>query len=334
MNTNDRPTTGRYGRRHFWAGMSALSAAAILHSRPAAAEPPPETTTVRFSEIPAACLAPQYVAEELLRADGFTDVQFVKFPTPEGSKPADFWMNDAPSHVMAVEGGGPVVALAGLHAGCYELFGTNQVRSIRDLKGKTVAVPGLSGRRVFVAALAASVGLDPVKDITWVVRPEGEAMRLFAEGKVDAFMGFPPEPQELRAKKVGRVLVNTLTDRPWSQYFCCMLITSREFVDASPVATKRVLRAVLKAADICAQEPERVARLAVERGLAQHYDSALQLIKELGYRQWRQYDPEETIRFYALRLREVNFVKSGPQKIITQGTDWRFLRELKKELRA
>jgi NitT/TauT family transport system substrate-binding protein len=326
--------TRRNSRRDFLAGVSAMSAAAVLGPRSATAEPPPETTTVRFSEVPAACLAPQYVAEELLRADGFTDLQFVKFPGPEGSKPADFWINDAPNHVMAVDGGEPNVALAGLHAGCYELFGTNQVRSIRDLKGKTVAVPGVSGRRAFVAAMAASVGLDPAKDITWVVRPEGEAMRLFAEGKIDAFLGFPPEPQELRAKKVGRVLVNTLTDRPWSQYFCCLLVARREFVRICPVATKRVLRAVLKAADICAQEPERVARLVVERGVAQHYDFTLQLIKELGYRQWRRDNPEESIRFYALRLREVNFVKSSPQKIIAEGTDWRFLNELKKELKA
>jgi NitT/TauT family transport system substrate-binding protein len=333
MSTDDRPTTAEYSRRDFLAGVSGMGAAAALGPRLAAAEPPPETTRVRFEHFPAACLAPQYVAEELLRAEGFTDVQFIKVVDPKKT-PVDFFTTDPPNIATLVDRGRPLVVLAGLHAGCYELFGTNQVRSIRDLKGRTVAVPGETGRRVFVAAIAAAVGLDPDKDITWVIRPSGEGMQLFAEGKVDAFMGYPPEPQELRAKKVGRVLVNTLTDRPWSQYFCCMLVTRREFVDASPVATKRVLRAVLKAADICAQEPERVARLAVERGLAQHYDYALQLIKELGYRQWRQYDPEETIRFYALRLREANFIKNSPQKIIAQGTDWRFLNELRKELKA
>ncbi len=36
-------------------------------------------------------------------------------------------------------------------------------------------------------------------------------------------MGFPPDPQELRAKKIGHVVVNSNVDRPWSQYFCCML---------------------------------------------------------------------------------------------------------------
>ena len=55
-------------------------------------------------------------------------------------------------------------------------------------------------------------------------------MELFAEGKIDAFLGFPPEPQELRARNVGRVIVNSAIDRPWSQYFCSMLAGNREFV--------------------------------------------------------------------------------------------------------
>jgi NitT/TauT family transport system substrate-binding protein len=304
-------------------------------AEPADAELPSETTTVRISEVPAACLGPQVVAEELLRADGFTDVQSIKFLGAGKSPPVDFWVNDAPNHVMDAESGRPSVALAGFHSGCYELFTTNQLRSIRDLKGKTVAVPGLlRGRRVFLAAMAASVGLDPDKDITWVIRPDKEAIQLFAEGKIDAFLGWPPEPEELRAKKVGHLLVSTLTDRPWSQYFCCMLIATREFTRTCPVATKRVVRAILKAADICAQDPERAARRVMARGFAEQYDSTLKLIKELGYRQWRQYNPEETIRFYALRLHEAGMIKSSPQKILAQGTDWRFLNELKKELKG
>ena len=81
-------------------------------------------------------------------------------------------------------------------------------------------------------------------------------MELFADGKVDAFLGFPPEPQELRARKIGHMILNIATDKPWSQYFCCMVFGNRECVRDHPVATKRFLRA-LKAADICAAEPER-----------------------------------------------------------------------------
>jgi NitT/TauT family transport system substrate-binding protein len=74
--------------------------------------------------------------------------------------------------------------------------------------------------------------------------------------------------------------------------------------------------------------------LVVDRGFVKNYDPTLQLVRELGYRQWRTYNPEETIRFYALRLHEVGFIKSSPQKILARGTDWRFLNELKKELKG
>ena len=109
---------------------------------------------------------------------------------------------------------------------------------MRDLKGKTVAVPS-PGRHAFVASIVSYIGLDPRKDIVWVNATVGDAMRRFAEGEIDAFMGFAPEPEELLARGVGHVLVDTLTDKPWSQYFCCILAGRREFVRQHPIATKR-----------------------------------------------------------------------------------------------
>jgi len=159
-------------------------------------------------------------------------------------------------------------------------------------------------------------------------------MRLLAEGKIDAFLGFPPEPQELRAKKVGHLVVSMTTDRPWADYFCCMVFARREFVQKSPVAAKRAMRAILKAANVCTTEPARAARHLVDRGLTREFEYTLQMTKELPYARWRSYDPADTMRFYALRLYEAGMIKSGPDKILAQGTDWRFLNELKKELKG
>ena len=140
--------------------------------------------------------------------------------------------------------------------------------------------------------------------------------------------------QEMSAKKIGRSIVNTTTDRPWSQYFCCVIAGRQEFVRKYPVATKRTLRAILKATDLCASEPTRVAQRMVDGGFTPRYDYALQALKEIPYTKWRDYDPEDTIRFYALRLREAGMIKSSPNKIIADATDWRFLNELKKELKG
>jgi NitT/TauT family transport system substrate-binding protein len=178
------------------------------------------------------------------------------------------------------------------------------------------------------------LGLDPTRDIEWVTNPDKALLDQFAAGKIDAFLASPPEPQELRARKIGRSILNTAMDQPWSHYLCCMFYGRRQFVRDYPVATKRFLRAVLKAADICASQPEVAARQLVDAGFTGKYDYALQTLTELPYDKWREFDTEDSLRFFALRLGEVDMIKSTPNQLIAQGTDWRFLNELKRELKA
>src|SRR5712692_851462 len=331
-----------WSRREFLEWLTLAGAAGLLGLKPEAltAEPPPETTRIRLHRNPAICIAPQYIAEELLKAEGFTDVQYV---VDEALDPyslfaagrIDISMAFVAPFIVQQDAGLPLVFLAGIHVGCFELFGNERVRTIRDLKGMRVGVPGLGApNRVFIAAMAAYVGLDPQKDIRWVVHPGTESIQLLADGQIDALVGFPPVPQELRARKIGHVVVNSGVDRPWSQYFCCIVVANREFMQKHPVATKRALRAILKATDICALEFDHAAHLIVDKGYTQRYDYALQTMQETPYNHWREYDPEDTVRFYALRLHEVGMIKSSPQKIIAEGTDWRFLNELKKELKG
>ena len=109
---------------------------------------------------------------------------------------------------------------------------------------------------------------------------------------------------------------------------------STEFAHKYPVATKRVLRAILKAADLCASDPARIAQAMVDTGHAERFDDALQGLSEVRFDVWRDYDPEDTLRFYALRMHEAGMIKSDPQKLIAEHTDWRFLNELKRELRT
>ena len=326
----------RQSRRDFLAGASLAAAAGILGTRPSLAdEGPLETTTLRLQRGASICLAPGQIAEELLRAEGFTDIRFLDVETVASGE-IDFAFQTAAWVVAQVDAGQPVTALAGVHSGCYELFAHEPIRAISDLKGKKVGIPqeiGSSGH-LLLASIAAYVGLDHRTDINWVRNATGNFMEPFARGEVDAFLGFPPEPQELRARKIGRVILNTATDKPWSQYFCCIVFGNRDFVRAHPVATKRYLRAVLKAADICAADPERGAQLLVEAGFTGRYDYALQTLTEVPYDRWREFDPADAMRFYALRLHEVGMIQSSPNAILAHGTDWRFLNELRRELKA
>jgi len=331
------------GRRAFLGGTAGIVAAAAMGVRPRAAraEPPPETTRIRLARVPSICRAPQYMTEELLRAEGFTDIQYLSWPdTTQAGKAAaagavDITMQYVGPSIMQVDTGGSLLFLAGIQPGCFELFGTARVRSIRDLRGKTVAVDQSAGSAyTFAASMMTYVGLNPRRDVTWSTISTAEAKEQLAAGKIDAFLALPPDPQELRARRIGHVIVNSVKDRPWSQYFCCMIVGHREFVRKHPVATKRTVRAILKAADACVADPERAARFLVEKGYTDQYEYALQALKDIPYNKWREYDHEDTVRFYALRLHEAGMIKSSPQKIIAQGADWRFLNELKRELKA
>ncbi len=332
-----------HSRRGFVAGLAGTGAAELLAGtgRHAAAEEPPETTTLRLPKIPGICIAPAYVAEELLRAEGFGDIRYVPAEAGVGNArmvargEIDFTVNFVAAVVPLIDAGEAIAILAGVHPGCFELFAAEHVRGITDLKGKSVGVQSLgSSQHLFLASIAAHVGLDPARDIDWVTSTAPKPIDLFADGRIDAFLGFPPEPQDLRARGIGRVILNSALDRPWSQYFCCMLAGNTEFVRRYPAATKRVVRAVLKATDLCVSEPTRVARRMVDGGFTASYDFALQTMAEVPYAKWREYDPEDTIRFYALRLHEAGLVRSNPNKIIADGTNWRFLNELKRELKA
>jgi len=327
-------------RRRFLATLTATGITSLMGAEKSYSQAPPEVRTIRFVHTPAICVSPQYLAEEMLRLEGFSDVEYVDIPTTrtltllEDGR-ADMTMGGAPDVVAALDASRRVLPLAGIHAGCYELFVNGAITSVKDLKGRKVVITTEdSTERLFISSMVAYVGVSP-RDIQWLTtNSSAEAMETFVAGKADAFLGFAPQPQELRARKIGRVILDTRQDRPWSQYFCCMLSARRAFVEKYPIATRRALRALLKAVDVCAQEPQKAASFLSAKGYETRTDVALEVLTGLPYRRWRDADPEDTLRFHALRLHEGGMIKSTPQKLIAQGTDWRLLNDVKRELKG
>ena len=326
-------------RRRFLSTLSLAGAAGLVRP-PAvfAAEGRLETTSVRLAKMPDMCMAPQLVAQELLREEGFTDVQYIDTTNDQLGKAVaahnvDLTLTYIQQALGEIDRGSPITMVAGIMVGCVEVFAQEGIRSIGDLKGKKLGVRALgSGPHGLLSAMLAHVGLDPAKDVEWVADPL--FVKMFAEGKIDAVELVPPASQELRARKIGHVIVNNAVDRPWSQYFCCMLTGHRDFIRDNPVATKRVIRAMLKANDLCSKEPERSAKFLVDGGFTPRYDLAVEALRDNIFDKWRDYDAEDTVRFYALRLHDVGFIKNNPQKLIAEGTDWRFFNELRRELKV
>jgi len=332
-----------FSRRRFLTSTSALGAASLFGvPQLASAEPPPETTTFRIAQGPFICYAPQMLAEAMLRLEGFTDIEYVpipayhSYPTFVANGGVDLAVFGPTSAVNALDEGWPLTMVTSVHVGCWELFASESIKNVGGLAGKRVAI--LKDRAVdhlWISAMLAYVGVHPQREIHWVSTGKlSESMRLFLEGEVDAFLAFPPQPQEMRRLKAGHVLVNTTFDRPWSQYFCCMGAMKAEFVQQNPIATKRAIRALLKAVDLCSDEPEATARFLADKGFAPNYETGLEILKEIPYGRWRTDNPEDTLRFHGLRLYEVGMIKNHPNTLIERGSNFRFLNELKKELKA
>jgi NitT/TauT family transport system substrate-binding protein len=335
-------------RREFLGRVTAASAAGALSLYPqvAAAEPPPETTTLNIVLDPTfaiLCYGPQYVATELLKLEGFTDINYTPYIPDQGPNDADVvgmgnadigaaWAGDL---LTAADHGDSVVGLSGMHLGCTEIFAHKGVRSFHDLKGKKIALYAEdSAEHVWFSMMLSYIGIDPQQEVEWVIHDYGEWGELLAAGEVDAIMLWPPDSQIFREQHIGHVILNTTTDRPWKDYYCCVISGNREFVATNPVATKRALRAMLKATDLCALEPELAARALIATGFPTDYDRAVKVFSEIPYAQWREFDPEDTLRFFALRMHKLGLIKQSPEDLVAEIADWRFLNELKKELKA
>jgi NitT/TauT family transport system substrate-binding protein len=322
------------------AGMTLLEACGIKPATPIPEDAPLETTTIRLGKIPSLCFAAQYLAEDFLKREGFTDVQYnpnnVTVGAPVLSSDIDMSMHFVAPTIIGIDAGEPIKILSGVHVGCFEIFGGDRVKTIHDLKGKTIPISEFGNSPyVFLTTILTYVNIDPATEINWLTGQKSADMpQLLADGKVDAVIAFPPVAQEMHAKKIGKVVLNSMMDTPWSQYFCCAVYSSRDFIEQNPVATKRALRAILQAADSVALDPERAAKFMVDKGYAKNYDYALEAMKNIPHNRWREYDPEDTVIFYANQLRDAGLIKSNANDIVAKGTDWHFLKEIKVELKG
>src|SRR4029450_6000651 len=103
--------------------------------------------------------------------------------------------------LVHVDAGDPILALAGVHVGCLEVFATERIRTIRDLKGRTVAIPAVgSTEQVFLSSMLAYVGVDPARDVRWVFHTPSTAMQLLADGTIDGLLALPPASQGVGAR--------------------------------------------------------------------------------------------------------------------------------------
>jgi NitT/TauT family transport system substrate-binding protein len=298
---------------------------------------PPEVTRIVLPRHYTLCGAPLYVAESFLREEGFTEVVYEIQPTlsrinerlAEGA--LDIVQNYAIGHILSIAEGAPVTVLGGSHPGCMELFVRDGIETVGDLDGKVIIVSEGNPQAAdygFLENMLQFVGITPDVSLRMLVDVQPNR---FIGGTGDAYLAHPPNGETLRALEVGKILVDTTTDAPWSQYFCCLFAANSGFVERNPIATRRALRALYRAVDRCAAEPDAVGEYLAGRGFALNIEHAKKIMGHIPWAAWRDYDPEETLRFYALRLKETGVIDQAPGDVIKRGVDWRFLESLREE---
>ena len=186
----------------------------------------------------------------------------------------------------------------------------------------------------FIASILAYVGIDPQKEVHWVTHPFETSTQLFAEGQ-----SMPSRRNRPNRKNFGRCrsAMCSSTARstgPGPSITAAWCIRTRRLSSSTPERPNGCCGPSLKAADLCTADRNTPTRYLVEKGYTTHYAYARETMQDVVYRQWREYNPEDTVRFYALRMQEAGMIRSTPQKIIAQGTDWRFFNALKKELKG
>ncbi len=297
------------------------------------------------------------MAGDFLREEGFTgDFDSGSAPLPQLVIPsvlrgdADIGVSFANTFVGFVDAGQPIVALGGIHPGCAQVWARPGIDTISDLKGKTVALQtklntfnnktSPSTVYSFFVSLLARVGIEPAAVNFVELGAAANPRDAFMEGKSDAYLAQAEQGTLLQAdpKNPGKLILDTTMDKPWSQVDCCLLVANREWLKANPVAAKRATRAILRSADAVTKDRRSAPGAAIATGLFSSSPGITEAvvadtIKDLSF-DWRDYDPEETVRFFALQLSDAKLIGKTPQEIISAGTDFAYFRQLRRELKA
>jgi ABC-type nitrate/sulfonate/bicarbonate transport system substrate-binding protein len=301
----------------------------------AAPLPPPETTTIRLGTLP--CDHPVMAAEPFLQQEGFTRPEILggaQLASGRVDIDVAFTVFDI---ALLLEAGQHPVVLAPLHPGCVEIWAQPGIQALQDLRGRTVVVTARTlantGYSNFAIVLKQA-GVDPAQ-VNWVVQPDANPVALFLAGRNDAVRVATVAAAALRSNPAnrGHVIHNQLMDRPWSQMSCCFLIARQDWVRANPVAAERAVRAVLRAADAQTASRADAVKRVTDRGLfggPANFDNVLYAASMVPAN-WRDLDPEQSLRFYAQLLVDVGLLRLSVDDIV-RTLDLTILGELKAEL--
>ncbi|HSH96391.1 MAG TPA: ABC transporter substrate-binding protein [Roseimicrobium sp.] len=255
--------------------------------------PVAESNKIRVGYIGLTCEAPIFTAVEkgFFKEEGL-EVELVKCDWKNYKDVLALGGFDVTHHLVMyflkpIEQGLDVKFTAGIHRGCLRVqTGVNSnIRSVKDLKGKRIGVPGMGTPPfIFANRVLGANGIDASKDITWLVFPAGELGLALDKGEVDAIADSEPIGSMLVAQGKVRNVADQATDLPYSDEYCCAVIVNGKYLAKNPKASAAATRALLKAAKWVETNPAAAAKLSVDaKYLASTIDMNTVAISHLRY---------------------------------------------------
>jgi len=255
--------------------------------------PAADSSKVRVGYVGLTCEAPIFTAVEkgFFKEEGL-DVSLVKCDWKNYKDVLALGGYDVTHHLIMyflkpIEQGLDVKFTGGIHRGCLRVQAParGSIRSIKDLRGKRIGVPGMGTPPfIFANRVLGANGIDPSKEITWLVFPAGELGLALDKGEVDAVADSEPIGSMLVAQGKVRNIADQAVDMPYADEYCCAVLVNGKFLKRNPKACAAATRALLKAAKWVEANPKAAAELSVKgKYLASTVDQNTVSISHLRY---------------------------------------------------
>jgi NitT/TauT family transport system substrate-binding protein len=138
----------------------------------------------------------------------------------------------------------------------------SNLKSINDLRGKTIAIPGFSTVQDFLlrkALIRNGLGFKEVKII--VVKPP-EMIWALESGDIDAFIAWEPHVAKAVTKRIGRILVTS--HDIWENHPCCVLVADLKFIEKHPELVRKIVNVHVDTTNYIKNHPKEAVRIGVK----------------------------------------------------------------------
>jgi NitT/TauT family transport system substrate-binding protein len=306
------------------AALPSVLTAPALAQEPGSKGSPIVIGTVRFFGF-----LPAYKIPEILAKDGLFAVN-VEFPSATERLEAvaagytHFSYAGLTASTILRTKGKSIVVLSSTNDKGRALMAKPELKSVADLKGKTVAVTYGSIEHMSLLAELVKAGLDPKRDVKILNMPAYDQPIAYNSGSIDAFMAFEPWAQ-FGLKKFGAKLLTYPYDNPLGT-IDSGIESTEEFVAKYPAMTKAVIKAHVQAVQWYRQNPEEIIKSGVER-----YKVPEEVMRAAMDNVALSYDIKvDNLKALAKFLKELGYIDREPEW--EKFVNTRFLEEARKEL--